>query len=107
MARGWSQEDLAEKVNKTRPLISHIEITGKVNSYTLNRICKVLNIDVNSLLDNSGINPSDFFFSEKNSKKEIFTLLEKIKLLEGLVESQKDLIFSLKNRLEKPRKKFG
>ena len=105
VARGWSQEELAEKVNKTRALISHIENTGKVNSYTLNYICKVLNLDVSTLMENSSISPSDFFFSEKNSKKEIKILLEKIKLLEGLVESQKELIASLKGRLMRPQGK--
>ena len=104
VAKGWSQEDLAEKVNKTRPLISHIENTGKANSYTLTKICKVLNLDPSTINESIALSPSDFYLSEKNNKKEIIQLQEKIKLLEELIDSQKDLIITLKKQIEKKGK---
>ena len=104
VAKGWSQEDLAEKINKTRPLISHIENTGKANAYTLTKICKVLSLDLAAVTDETEINPGDFYISEKNLSKEIIQLNDKIKLLEDLVESQRDLISNLKKQVEKKRK---
>jgi transcriptional regulator with XRE-family HTH domain len=44
IAKGFTQQDLADKIFKTRPLVSHIEQTGNVNSKTLEEIKKVLDI---------------------------------------------------------------
>jgi transcriptional regulator with XRE-family HTH domain len=49
ISKGLKQEELAEKINKTRPLISNIEQTGKANHYTLKKICEVLDLDINDL----------------------------------------------------------
>ena len=44
--RGLTQDQLAEKIGKTRPLISQIEVNGKVNAYTLQKICDELDLDI-------------------------------------------------------------
>jgi transcriptional regulator with XRE-family HTH domain len=54
---GLNQGDLAEKINKTRSLVSHIEQTGKVNYYTLQLIAKALNTTVQALEQYSEDNP--------------------------------------------------
>jgi len=35
VSKSLTQQELADLIHKTRPLISHIEQTGKVNPYTL------------------------------------------------------------------------
>jgi transcriptional regulator with XRE-family HTH domain len=49
ISRKITQAELAERINKTRPLISSIEQTGKVNFYTLKKICDVLGLDIDVL----------------------------------------------------------
>jgi transcriptional regulator with XRE-family HTH domain len=39
---GFTQQDLASAINRTKGLISQIEKTGKVNYYTLKDIAKLL-----------------------------------------------------------------
>ena len=99
---GLSQGDLAEKINKTRPLISHIESTGKVNSYTLQKICKVLNLEAEDLL-----NEGDELYVNKKDlrlKRELIQMQEKIDILEELVRSQREIINNLKIQLDRKRK---
>ncbi len=95
--KGLTQDELADKINKTRALVSHIEQTGKVNNYTLATIIKVL-----------GFSVEDFEkFDEKNSLKlyqlpendESSILKERIehyqkenKALKELIASQKKII---------------
>ena len=105
MAKGWSQDYLAEKIQKTRGLISHIENTNKANLITLEKISKALNIDLNTINDDTTENSADFYLSEKQNRKEIYELQEKIKLLEDLNTSQKELIKIFKNRLKKKTRK--
>lgn len=99
VAKGFTQNDLAVKINKTRPLISHIEQTGKVNYYTLRSICDVLEMDT----DDMGEAPHEFeepleslSSGLKNElmmlKSENRMLKEEIQILRELVNSQKMLI---------------
>lgn len=39
---GLNQVELAEKIGKTRGMVSHIEVSGKVNYYTLKQIAEAL-----------------------------------------------------------------
>lgn len=47
--RGLSQQELADLIHKGRPLISHIETTGRVNRDTLRDICRVLQVSPQQL----------------------------------------------------------
>ncbi len=44
-----TQQQLAEKIHKERPLISHIERTGKIHHQTLLDICKALKVSSEQL----------------------------------------------------------
>jgi transcriptional regulator with XRE-family HTH domain len=44
IAKGLTQQDLAVRIFKTRPLVSHIEQKGEVNEKTLADIKKVLDM---------------------------------------------------------------
>lgn len=102
ITKGLTQEDLAEKINKTRPLVSHIEQTGKANVYTLKKICSVLGLDVDDI-QNEIKDPSVNYTS--SSKSEIKRLKEEIALLKDLANTQKEVIAELKEKLNRKRKK--
>lgn len=99
-----TQQDLADKVNKTRALISYIEKKGKVNQYTLTEILDALGISQHEF-DEFDI--SDKVIHATPSKKhavseEIALLKEKVqiyqkenKILKDLAETQKKVIASL------------
>ena len=55
ITKGITQQDLADKINKTRPLISSIEQTGRVNIYTLKQICQVLDMDFKKVSNSTQI----------------------------------------------------
>ena len=104
MFRGLTQQDLAEKVHRTRPLISSIEQTGIVNVHTLKKICEVLEVEPEDLKANS----NDITMAALNTKKEVVALkleiqnlrIENAHLLD-LVETQRDLIHLLKSKQKK------
>ena|SRR5438477_3589343 len=106
--RGLTQDDLAEKINKTRAMISFIEQTGKVNHYTLKTILKVLNVtehdletfDVKRILLHEPDRSADY-------KTEIGALREKMEALTRENEMLKELVLSQKRiigMLEKKRR---
>ena len=108
-AKGLTQQGLADKINKTRPLISHIEQTGKVNSYTLNKICKALQIDIGTL-ENMVNERGVTYLSGKDGdsahyKEEIRRMNDEISLLKELISSQKEIIISLREKLNRKKKK--
>ncbi len=98
ISRKITQAELAEKINKTRPLISSIEQTGKVNFYTLKKICDVLGLDID-VLTQSTEDLGVFTYkggSDSVSKEKIKSLEQEVDYLKRLVESQADLIRTLK-----------
>lgn len=102
ITKGYTQEQLAEKINKTRPLVSHIEQTGKVNAYTLKKICEVLDIRPEDL-DNEVYEPHAHYQTD-NAASEIKRLKEEIAILKDLVSMQKEVIMELKEKRQ-PKKK--
>lgn len=98
VAKGYSQEELADLIGKTRPLISSIEQTGKGSIHTLRKICQVLDIEM-ELLENDANEPDSYYKGGTRVKKlesEIDQLKKDNELLRDLVQSQKDLIAELK-----------
>lgn len=98
--KGMTQEDLAQKIGKTRPLISQIESSGKVKMSTLRLISKVLDLDPDdpdlvSLMEDSEI------YVRKGKSKDIEMLQREVEALRQLVEAQKELIDSLKKQVKK------
>ncbi|HWY10316.1 MAG TPA: helix-turn-helix transcriptional regulator [Bacteroidia bacterium] len=96
ITKGLTQEELASKINKTRPLVSHIEQTGKANIYTLKKICSVLSIDIDELHE---ANEPKIGYN----KDEIKRLKDEILLLRELVNSQKEIITELKEKYKRKK----
>lgn len=100
VAKGYTQQDLAEKINKTRPLISHIEQTGKVNYYTLKTICDVLEITPEDLDETARLVSEPLEGFEITSlKNEIRLLRQENQMLKEHIGEQKQLIKSLQQQI--------
>lgn len=106
ITKGVSQQELADRINRTRPLISHIEQTGQVNYKTLELICKALKVSEFDI-DNFVNEPKVQYKGQKNSNTDIFDevnrLKEEVKVLKDLIQSQKEIIEMLKGK-NKPKK---
>ena len=111
ISKGLKQEELAEKINRTRPLISNIEQTGKANHYTLKKICEVLDLDINELESSVVAEPTKL--NDGFQQQQLFNLTNKIKDIEednhnlrSLVSAQSELIKKQKEFINKQSKKF-
>ncbi|MBC7382243.1 MAG: helix-turn-helix transcriptional regulator [Bacteroidia bacterium] len=106
ISKGLTQQALADKIGKTRPLISSIEQTGNVNHYTLMDISKALHIDVENIQTNS-LNEPLPHYKHENHTKESNTDTEQLKnenlMLKELVELQKEVIRLMKEQLIKKK----
>lgn len=111
IGKGLTQEQLAEKIDKTRPLVSSIEQTGQGNYYTLKKICEVLELDIEQL-ENEANEGSKSYKGQTLQlvQKENERLKQELELYKDLSLSQKETILSLKSQIEllnkqKPNKK--
>lgn len=98
---GFTQQDMATAINKTKGLISQIEKTGKINYYTLASIAKYLNttperieeyhqtlvnpkrIPQNAPIQNSLPELDLLRLENKHLKEQIYLLKKNIVLLES------------------------
>ena len=97
--RGISQQELADKINKTRTLISHIELSSKVNHYTLNEIANALGVSIDYFNSTNALNMANEGQSNYVNLSECIAQLEKENaLLNEIVQNQKDLIEELKKK---------
>jgi transcriptional regulator with XRE-family HTH domain len=101
IAKGISQQELGDLINRTRPLISHIEQTGQVNEKTLESLCKALKISEKEL-DNYVNEPKNSYKNQKQSTTDIFDEVQKLKdenkILKDLIQSQKEIIELLRGK---------
>lgn len=112
ITKGWKQEDLAEKIHKTRGLVSQIELTGKVNEQTLKDLEKALGI---SLTDIEDIKEPAELYQVKGSnivtllKERITSLENENAALKKLNSSQEEIIEMLRKNQKsvKPLKQKG
>ena len=88
--KGYTQNDLAKGIGKTRTLISHFERTGNVNKYTLAEIADFLHVSIEEI-ENISENPA--IFSYETNTNENFTWLK------NMIEEQKEEINFLKNTI--------
>ena len=105
--KGFTQDDLAEKINKTRALVSHIEQTGKVNHYTLQTILKALKIqaeEFDSFKGNITIAQED---AAGYGSKEIAAIKQKSENYQKENEMLKELVLSQKKIIEMLEAKGG
>lgn len=101
--KGLTQDELAAKINKTRALVSHIEQTGKINTYTLNAILKALDLKPEELEKFDGKDAlKPYRFQEGDEVKLLKERLESYqkenKALKELIQSQKKLIAVLEKK---------
>lgn len=47
--QGLTQEELGERISKTRSLVSYIERTGNINEYVLNSIAEAMGVTVETI----------------------------------------------------------
>lgn len=106
LSKGLTQEELAEKIHKTRPLVSAIEQTGKVSHQTLVKMCKVLGVE-SSDLENEVSEPAGLYRPLNYQKQEetIQHMQKELDQLRMLVNSQQDLIVFLKEKIISLEKK--
>lgn len=105
--KGLTQEDIAQKVNKTRALVSYIEKSGKVNYYTLQNFLDALEFTEQQLneLDFTTISftsePDLEYRTDELVMKDsmISQLQEENRILRELNESQKKIIAMMEKKL--------
>ena len=100
--KGISQQELADAINKTRALVSHIEVTSKVNFYTLTEIAQALDVTIDYFTENlphKTLNESEIEYSSLTKKIE--SLEKENELLKEIVENQKEIISQLKTNNKK------
>lgn len=101
--QGLTQEELAEKIGKTRTLISYFERTGNINKYVAGEIAEALGVDA-ALLEENGIqqNIEDQFSLQANKQIPLQTLLdqhqEEVKFLKDTINHQWQLLHELSKR---------
>lgn len=102
VAKGWTQEELARRINKTRPLISLIEKTGQVSPETLQLIFKVLDVSESSIgsvvSEQVGVFTKGQLGSVEYYRGEIERLQRQVELLMQMLELQKEEITRLRRK---------
>ncbi len=101
LSKGITQEELADQIHKTRPLISNIEQKGKVGHQTLRDICKVLGVSPDEIMNE--MNEPRAYYQPLQSQKQnesIVQFQKEIEQLQLLVKSQQEVIQFLKEKLQ-------
>jgi transcriptional regulator with XRE-family HTH domain len=104
--QGLTQDELADKINKTRPLISTIERTGQGHPYTINAICSALKIKPAQLEAFAEKDIRDYILGKTEpNKKEVEALNREVELLRELLEAKQEQIKMLQEELAIYKKK--
>lgn len=103
IARGLTQAELADKIHKTRSLISHIEQTGKVHTETYHLILDVLEMGEDQLkkLDKSiggSQSVSETMQEMEQLKSDLARMESENLMLRELIENQRRLIGFLEKK---------
>lgn len=69
MVKGITQAELAEKINKTRALVSHVEQTGQVNYFTLSAIAQALEINFDDVAPDMVSEPAAAYKISRKKKE--------------------------------------
>lgn len=94
--KGISQEELADKIDRTRALVAHIEQSGKVNTNTLENIIRVLGVTKDELEN----------FGEKSytDPAELEAMQNKLNMLEERLQNYQNENKILKELLQSQKK---
>ncbi|MFN8282931.1 MAG: helix-turn-helix transcriptional regulator [Chitinophagales bacterium] len=104
--KGITQEELAKKIGKTRPLVSYFERTGIINKYTLQDIAAALNVSVSFIENFEETNLhyvnkiENNVLNEQQENALIQSMQNEIKFLKNTIEHQWKLIFELTKNIE-------
>ena len=102
--KGWTQQHLADLIHKARPLITHIESTGKVNHDTLMSICKALKVSPEMLAYASDEPVGDYTFVSPEVKL-LKAEIEKLTTENKLKEEKIAMLKSHNKKLSERKKK--
>jgi transcriptional regulator with XRE-family HTH domain len=103
--KGISQQELARLINRTRSLISRIEVTSKANYYTLRAISDVLDVSIDYFIAEINTDVLNESTTEYSSLSDRITKVEREnELLNEIISNQKEIILQLKDRLKKAKK---
>ena len=97
---GLNQVELAEKIGKTRGMVSHIEVSGKVNYYTLKQIAEALGttaLYIEQYHENNGEMPSNISAQVPTYSPNQEALANENKLLKEIIAYQRKLIAVLED----------
>jgi transcriptional regulator with XRE-family HTH domain len=92
-----TQQQLAEKIHKERPLISHIERTGKIHHQTFLLICKALKVSPEQL---EFASDEPFGAYKKESGNEIQLLKTEVERLKSELRLKDEIIQVMKAHLK-------
>ena len=102
VSQHMTQQQLAEKIHKERPLISHIERTGKIHHQTFLQICKALKVSSEQL---EFASDEPFGPYSRDSSKEIqqlqvenTNLKNELKLKDEIIQAMKAHLKALKKQ---------
>jgi transcriptional regulator with XRE-family HTH domain len=102
LMKGLSQQQLAELIHKGRPLISHIENTGKVNHTTMLSICKVLQITPEQL---TTLSEEPFVVWGAADQNEVQIMKAEITRLKAELKLKDELILAIRAHLKEVKGK--
>ncbi len=97
VSQRMTQQQLAEKIHKERPLISHIERTGKIHHQTFLLICKALKVSPEQI---EFASDEPFGSYQKAAGNEIQLLKTEVERLKNELRLKDELIQSLKAHLK-------
>lgn len=101
--QGLTQDELAEKIGKTRSLISYFERTGNINKYVMGELAEALGIDATLLEDNGTAHSIEDQITPSSTKQiPLQTLIdqhqEEVKFLKDTINHQWQLLHELSKR---------
>lgn len=100
--RGLTQKQLADSINKTRPLITQIERTGLVNQITLNQILGALGMKLEELINGETSGDQRYWYLHEEMTRlraENQMLKEELNTIRELARVQGRLIMMLEKAI--------
>jgi|SRR5688572_1381628 len=104
VSQHMTQQQLAEKIHKERPLISHIERTGKIHHQTFILICKALKVSPEQL---EFASDEPFGAYPPGNASEIKSLQSEVARLKGELRLKDEIIQVMKAHLKELKKNSG
>jgi len=105
VSQALTQQQLAEKIHKERPLISHIERSGKIHHQTFLLICKALKVSPEQLEFASDEPFGNYLTGNKNEiqvlKSENERLKNELRLKDEIINAMKGHLKEIKSKRKK------